>query len=81
MPGPHVSAPTGPAHREQSPDDGRPSTSSGRGPALKRQLSSRAQVYDSHQSAENEMPLRKRRRMDKSEGKTNDHWRISLECQ
>ncbi|CAM4605252.1 unnamed protein product [Leuciscus chuanchicus] len=63
MPGPHVSVPTGPADREQSPDDGRPSTSSQpsrRGPALKRQLD---QVHDSHQSAEDEMPMRKRTRM------------------
>ncbi|CAM4605324.1 unnamed protein product [Leuciscus chuanchicus] len=55
---------SGPADREQSPDDGRPSTSSQpsrRGPALKRQLE---QVHDSHQSAEDEMPMRKRTRMD-----------------
>ncbi|CAM4605333.1 unnamed protein product [Leuciscus chuanchicus] len=55
---------SGPADREQSPDDGRPSTSSQpsrRGPALKRQLD---QVHDSHQSAEDEMPMRKRTRMD-----------------
>ncbi|XP_077089782.1 uncharacterized protein LOC143741245 [Siphateles boraxobius] len=57
-----VSVSTGPADRErewqrdsqQSPDDGRPSTSSKhsrRGPALKRKRRSSAQVSDSHQSA------------------------------